>query len=69
MYNFLLMSVLFILTGDPDKDKKIRKLNDKLTQIAKLKEQVKSGKVLEANQLDKIKRESELLSELKQLQL
>ena len=63
------MSVLFILTGDPDKDKKIRKLNDKLTQIAKLKEQVKSGKVLEANQLDKIKRESELLSELKQLQL
>ena len=63
------MSVLFILTGDPDKDKKIRKLNDKLTQIAKLKEQVKNGKVLEANQLDKIKRESELLSELKQLQL
>ena len=63
------MSVLFFLTGDPDKDKKIRKLNDKLTQIAKLKEQVKNGKVLEANQLDKIKRESELLSELKQLQL
>ena len=63
------MSILFILTGDPDKDKKIRKLNDKLTQIAKLKEQVKNGKVLEANQLDKIKRESELLSELKQLQL
>ena len=54
-------------TGEPEKDKKIRKVNDKLSQIAKLKQQVKEGKQLEVNQLEKIKRESELLAELKQL--
>ena len=56
-------------TGDPEKDKKIRKINEKLTQIAKLKEQAKSGKQLEVNQLDKIKKEAEFLAELKKLQL
>ena len=56
-------------TGDPDKDKKIRKVNDKLSQIAKLKAQVKEGKQLEANQLEKIKKESELLAELKKLRI
>ncbi len=56
-------------TGDPEKDKKIRKVNDKLAQIAKLKEQVKSGKALEANQLDKIKKEAEFLEELRKLKL
>jgi len=56
-------------TGDPEKDKKIRKVNDKLSQIAKLKAQVKEGKQLEANQLEKIKKESELLAELKQLKI
>lgn len=56
-------------TGDPEKDKKIRKINDKLAQIAKLKDQVKAGKQLEANQLDKIKKESEFLAELKSLQI
>ena len=54
-------------TGEPEKDKKIRKVNDKLSQIAKLKQQVNEGKQLEVNQLEKIKRESELLAELKQL--
>ena len=54
-------------TGDPEKDKKIRKVDEKLSQIAKLKQQVKEGKQLEVNQLEKIKRESELLAELKQL--
>ena len=54
-------------TGDPEKDKKIRKVNDKLSQIAKLKQQVKEGKQLEVNQLEKIKKESEFLAELKQL--
>ena len=54
-------------TSDPEKDKKIRKVNEKLSQIAKLKQQVKEGKQLEVNQLEKIKRESELLAELKQL--
>ena len=54
-------------TGDPEKDKKIRKVNDKLSQIAKLKQQVKEGKQLEVNQLEKIKKESEFLAELKKL--
>ena len=53
--------------GESEKDKKIRKVNNKLSQIAKLKQQVNEGKQLEANQLEKIKRESELLAELKQL--
>ena len=56
-------------TGDPEKDKKIPKLNDNLGQIVKLKEQVKAGKQLEANQMDKIKKEAEILAELKQLSL
>jgi len=56
-------------TGDPEKDKKIRKINEKLTQINKLKEQAKSGKQLEANQLDKIKKEAEFLAELKMLKV
>ena len=56
-------------TGDPEKDKKIRKLNDKLAQIAKLKEQLKAGKQLEVNQMEKIKKESEFLDELKQLKI
>jgi len=38
-----------------------------LSQIAKLKAQ--EGKQLEANQLKKIKEESELLAELKQLRI
>ena len=54
-------------TCESEKDKKIRKVNNKLSQIAKLKQQVNEGKQLEANQLEKIKRESELLAELKQL--
>ena len=54
-------------TGESEKDKKIRKVNDKLSQIAKLKQQVKEGKQLEVNQLEKIKKESEFLAELKQL--
>ena len=53
-------------TGESEKDKKIRKVNNKLSQIAKLKQQVKEGKQLEVNQLEKIKRESELLAELEQ---
>ena len=56
-------------TGDPEKDKKIRKINDKLAQIDKLKQQVKDGKQLEANQLEKIKKESEFLAELQKLKI
>jgi translation initiation factor 2A len=57
------------LTGDPDKDKKIRNLEKKLLQIAKLRRQIKEGAKLEANQMEKMKREAELIAEMKQLQL
>merc|ERR1712083_894339 len=62
-------------TGDPDKDKKLRKLNDKLASIQKLKQDQAEGKQLEANQLEKIKTESailkdiQILKELKELKL
>jgi uncharacterized protein with WD repeat len=54
---------------DPEVAKKLRKLNDKLSQIAKLKAMQKEGKKLEINQLDKIQKEHEVLDELKALQL
>jgi translation initiation factor 2A len=54
---------------DPETVKKLRKVNDKLSQIAKLKALQKEGKQLELNQLEKIKKESELLQELQALQL
>jgi len=44
-------------------------MSQKLDQISKLKEQLKSGKQLEINQLDKIKKEDELLKELEELTL
>lgn len=56
-------------TGDPEKDKRIKNLRKKLQQIEKLKEQQKSGKQLEVNQLEKIKTEEALLQEIEQLQL
>ncbi|XP_077265912.1 eukaryotic translation initiation factor 2A isoform X2 [Temnothorax americanus] len=57
------------LTNDPEKNKKIKKITSKLDQISKLKEQLKAGKQLEINQLDKIKKEDELLKELEELTL
>lgn len=57
------------LTDDPEKNKKIKKITSKLDQISKLKEQLKAGKQLEINQLDKIKKEDELLKELEELTL
>lgn len=62
-------SVKMELTDDPEKNKKIKKVKSKLDQISKLKEQLKSGKQLEINQLDKIKKEDELLKELEELTL
>jgi len=62
-------------TGDPEKDKKLRKLNDKLASIQKLKQDQAAGKKLEANQLEKINTESailkdiQILKELKELKL
>jgi translation initiation factor 2A len=59
----------FQSTGDAEKDKKLHKLDDKLQQIAKLKQQQKEGKQLELNQLDKLKKEAEIIAEMKQLRL
>jgi len=62
-------NVHVVLTGDPEKDKKIKNIKKKLDAIAKLKEQQAQGKPLEINQLAKIKGEEELLTELQELQL
>ncbi|XP_058802809.1 eukaryotic translation initiation factor 2A [Phymastichus coffea] len=57
------------LTDDPEKNKKIKRIKYKLEQISKLKEQHQQGKQLEINQLDKIKKEAELIKELEELTL
>lgn len=57
------------ITADPETDKKLRKLNDKLVSIQKLKEQQKEGKQLEKNQLEKINKEKEIILEMKKLQM
>lgn len=54
---------------NPEVDKKIKNIRKKLKAIEKLKEQQKSGKPLEANQLEKLKSEGELLQELKHLEI
>lgn len=59
----------FVSTGDPEKDKKIKNLNKKLSDIDKLKQQKAAGKQLEINQLAKIESEVTLLQELAQLKL
>ena len=56
-------------TGDPEKDKKLMKLNKTLTQIEKLKEQRNAGKQLELNQLEKLKKEAEIIKEIEALRL
>ncbi|KAH7966790.1 hypothetical protein HPB49_019596 [Dermacentor silvarum] len=56
-------------TEEVSREKKIRNLKKKLGQIVMLKEEVQAGKKLEANQLEKIKREQELLDELEALEL
>jgi len=57
------------MLADPEKEKKMRKLNDKLSAIKKLKEKQAGGESLEKNQLEKLSKEGELLEELKSLQL
>lgn len=57
------------LTDDPEKNKKIKKIKSKLDQISKLKKQSATGKQLEINQLEKIKKEAELLRDLQELVL
>ncbi|GLV37944.1 eukaryotic translation initiation factor 2A [Carabus blaptoides fortunei] len=57
------------LTGNPEKDKKIKNIKKKLDAIHNLKEQQAAGKPLEINQIAKIKGEDDLLNELKCLQI
>ena len=57
-----------ILT-DPEKEKKMRKLKDKIAGIQKIKQAQAEGKQLEKNQLEKLSKEQELLDELKALNL
>merc|ERR1711936_1109602 len=55
------------ILADPEKEKKIRKVNDKLAKIEKLKSQLAEGKTLEKNQLESLSKEQTLLDELKAL--
>jgi len=55
------------LLFDPEKEKKMKKLRDKLASIETLKAQQAEGKTLEKNQLEKLSREKELLDELAKL--
>ncbi|XP_073945804.1 eukaryotic translation initiation factor 2A [Choristoneura fumiferana] len=59
----------FVSTGDPEKDKKIKNINKKLSDIEKLKQLKAAGKALEINQKAKIEGEAALLKELEQLRL
>lgn len=52
-----------------ENEKKLRNLKKKLHQVEKLKAQVKEGKQLEKNQLDKIGTEAELIAEIKKLEV
>ncbi|XP_076751618.1 eukaryotic translation initiation factor 2A isoform X1 [Xylocopa sonorina] len=54
---------------DLERSKKIKKIKSKLEQISKLKELQIAGKQLEINQLDKIKKEADLIKELEGLAL
>ncbi|KAK6633211.1 hypothetical protein RUM44_003812 [Polyplax serrata] len=57
------------VTDDPEKLKKIKKIRSKLNEITKLKEQQAAGRQLELNQVEKIKKEEELMKELNGLVL
>ncbi|KAJ7390312.1 Eukaryotic translation initiation factor 2A [Desmophyllum pertusum] len=52
-----------------EKEKKLRNLKKKLRQIEDMKEQQKSGKTLEKNQLDKLTAEASLIKEIQELEL
>lgn len=56
-------------SGDPEKDKRIRTVQQKLKDISKLKVRRENGENLEANQLSKIKMEAELVKELSALKV
>jgi translation initiation factor 2A len=58
-----------LFTGDLEKDKKIKQIHKKLQQIKGLKERLANGDKLEVDQLEKIKRENELIEEMENLRL
>merc|ERR1719266_1916696 len=57
------------VSSDPETEKKLRKLNDKLTAIQKLKSQQQEGKQLEKNQIEKISKEKEIINEIQKLKI
>jgi len=57
------------LLFDPQKEKKVKKLTEKIAKIQKLKEDKAGGKELEKNQVEMLSREVDLLEELRTLQL
>lgn len=57
------------LLADPMKEKKVKKLTEKLGKIAKLREEQAGGRELEKNQVEMLAKEGDLLEELRQLQL
>jgi len=57
------------IPSDPDKEKKIRKLNEKIQSIQKIKQAHSEGKPLEKNQIEKLSKEQELMEELEALKM
>merc|ERR1719219_3162498 len=57
------------ILSDPDKEKKIRKLNEKIQSIEKIKQAHSEGKPLEKNQIEKLSKEQELRDQLEALKL
>merc|ERR1739848_599092 len=57
------------IPSDPDKEKKIRKLNEKIQSIQRLKQAHSEGKPLEKNQIEKLSKEQELMEELEALKM
>merc|ERR1711913_125747 len=55
------------IPSDPEKEKKIRKLNEKIQSIQKIKQAHSEGKPLEKNQIEKLSKEQELMDELEAL--
>merc|ERR1719219_498116 len=55
--------------ADPEKEKKIRKLNEKIQSIQKIKQAHSEGKPLEKNQIEKLSKEQELMDQLEALKL
>ena len=57
------------ILSDPEKEKKIRRLGNKLASIQKIKQQQAEGKILECNQIEKLSKEQEIIDELNSLNL